>query len=300
MEQAHVPWEHSLYFLSYAVTATFATIVMATAYYFRNKSEGAPINFNLLSMVGASALAMWLGVGLTEWIYVPRTFAAGMTAFFTGVSIALFVGWQLLRLSRKLERDRKTIQELATTDSLTGLLNPRVFHERLERELAQAVEFEEPLSLMFVDIVDLGEINDSYGYRGGDIVIREVGRRVAESARSADLVCRTSGDTIALILPKTDGASAEIFGRGLIRLLIDTPYDLGGWSSHVPIISVGIASLDNTIKKDRLMIKAAKKAADAAAAEGDNLIGRILPDGGTGISRADTVKGPGGDDEPSV
>lgn len=60
---------HALYFIGYAVMATIAGLIVAQAQYSRKKTEGTPINFNILKAIGAVALFMWTAAGLTQVAY---------------------------------------------------------------------------------------------------------------------------------------------------------------------------------------------------------------------------------------
>ena len=105
----------------------------------------------------------------------------------------------------------------ATTDSLTGLANHRVFYERLEQELARARRYETPVSLLMIDIDDFKELNDTRGHPAGDEALRRLGRLLAgQLRRGVDLPARYGGEEFAVILPNTgaEGADGEYGGRG--------------------------------------------------------------------------------------
>src|SRR5580765_6117710 len=66
------------------------------------------------------------------------------------------------------------LSQLATTDPLTGLFNPRAFHERLRQEMGRAARYREPLSLLIVDLDGLKRVNDQYGHEAGNAALRSV------------------------------------------------------------------------------------------------------------------------------
>jgi predicted signal transduction protein with EAL and GGDEF domain len=98
------------------------------------------------------------------------------------------------------------LQELATTDSLTGLPNRTLFADRLEQALAQARREGRTVSLLYLDLDRFKNINDSLGHHCGDQVLVEVGRRLLGAVRAGDTVARLSGDEFALLLLSTNPA----------------------------------------------------------------------------------------------
>jgi diguanylate cyclase (GGDEF)-like protein/putative nucleotidyltransferase with HDIG domain len=102
---------------------------------------------------------------------------------------------------------------LALTDPLTGLGNHRNFHERLQRELAQADDHRRPLSLCLVDIDDFKGVNDRYGHPVGDRVLAQVASRLRQGGESF----RLGGDEFAVLLPGLDASEAVAVARSIVE-----------------------------------------------------------------------------------
>jgi diguanylate cyclase (GGDEF)-like protein len=102
---------------------------------------------------------------------------------------------------------------LALTDPLTGLGNHRHFHERLQRELADAEAGHRTLSLCLVDIDDFKHINDSYGHPVGDRVLGQVAARLRQGGESF----RLGGDEFAVLLPGLDAHEAVSVARSIVE-----------------------------------------------------------------------------------
>jgi diguanylate cyclase (GGDEF)-like protein len=96
------------------------------------------------------------------------------------------------------------VSRQAVTDELTGLANHGRFQELIGNELEQVRRYGHSLGLIMLDIDDFKSINDTYGHQQGDLVLKRVGRVVADNSREADYPARYGGEEMALILPHTD------------------------------------------------------------------------------------------------
>jgi len=110
---------------------------------------------------------------------------------------------QMAILTRRLE-------ELANTDTLTGLANRRCLFERFNETWQLAERHDHPLSCIMFDVDRFKTVNDTYGHAAGDEVLREFAETLRHSARRPDLCGRLGGEEFVVICPATprDGATA--------------------------------------------------------------------------------------------
>lgn len=177
---------------------------------------------------------------------------------------------QDLALARKtldIERALKEEAELrARTDYLTGLFNRRHFIELAEHELARAVRYERPLSLLMVDIDLFKSINDTWGHALGDAVLQEVSHLIRHCLRDVDIVGRIGGEEFAAVLVETDEQHALGVAERLCATVADTTIAPQEGVSLRVTISLGITELkgralgfDSLLKEADLALYEAKQ-----------------------------------------
>ncbi len=163
----------------------------------------------------------------------------------------------------------KQMEDMATTDGLTGLVNHRTFQERFDEMLARAERADKPVSLLLTDIDHFKSVNDTYGHPVGDAVLREVAGVLGEQARAVDVVARYGGEEFALVLEDTDRKGALILAERIREQVaaLKHPSDQGPFSCT---LSLGVASypVDGTHKK--LLVERADQALYHAKEHGRN------------------------------
>jgi two-component system cell cycle response regulator len=111
--------------------------------------------------------------------------------------------------------DNRRLEELATTDALTRLLNRRALLDRLSAEVDRARRFKSHLSLLMVDLDYFKSINDQHGHLVGDAILRQVAALLAANVRTVDVVARYGGEEFVVILPETAVDGATVFAERL-------------------------------------------------------------------------------------
>lgn len=130
------------------------------------------------------------------------------------------------------------IRRLAFFDGLTHLPNRTLLHDRLGQSLANTERSQLHGALLFIDLDNFKDINDTLGHAVGDDLLRQVAKRMLDSVREADTLARLGGDEFVIILndlhpdPARAATQAEAVGRKLIEILRD-PFDLAGHKRHV-------------------------------------------------------------------
>ncbi|MBA3065444.1 GGDEF domain-containing protein [bacterium] len=156
----------------------------------------------------------------------------------------------------------KTIK-LSNVDGLTGLFNHRFFHERMEKEIYRAQQYDLNFSLMILDIDDFKKFNDTHGHLAGDKHLKTMAKILHFILRETDFVARYGGEEFAVILPEAPIGGALIAAER-IRKAVENQNFAGSLRSTV---SIGLAAYpDHGVKKNDIIDKADKALYEAKAA----------------------------------
>jgi diguanylate cyclase (GGDEF)-like protein len=175
-----------------------------------------------------------------------------------------------LRYALKLGETLEALRRLATRDQLTGLLNRREFERILTEEDERVRRFKHSLGLVMVDIDHFKSVNDTHGHSVGDIVLREVARRVAGVLRTVDRALRYGGEEIALVLVQTDRAGALDVAHRVCRAVEREPILVSDTIALNVTVSAGAAAMPADADTGLKLLNAADKALYAAKARGRN------------------------------
>ncbi len=126
----------------------------------------------------------------------------------------------------KQRENEEYLTRLASVDSLTGLPNRSVFHDRVEHAIHRAQRGNGRLAVFFLDLDHFKTINDSLGHRAGDMLLKAVAARIKSCLREGDTVARLGGDEFTLLLE--DVRSAEYVGKVAEKVIeaMSTPYSI--------------------------------------------------------------------------
>jgi len=192
--------------------------------------------------------------------YVPDKYftlywnAAVRTIFFI-TSILILNAWKKERI-------------YARTDYLTGISNRYNFSEILRAEMARGKRFNHSLSLVYMDVDNFKTINDQFGHKAGDDLLKLVAKILRENFRSVDTIARLGGDEFVILMPETESAEVEDKIRMVQKSLLEK-MNLKKWPAT---FSIGIAVFTNfTLSPDEI-IKTADLLMYKAKQNGKNCI----------------------------
>jgi diguanylate cyclase (GGDEF)-like protein len=125
-----------------------------------------------------------------------------------------------VELEREVQERKKAqtaLEELATTDPLTGLFNRRQFFYLAEMELQRSIRYNHPLSVFMIDVDHFKDVNDTLGHAIGDQVLVAVAQRIKLQMRQVDIVSRYGGDEFIILLPETNMEQAGQIAQRLVE-----------------------------------------------------------------------------------
>lgn len=159
----------------------------------------------------------------------------------------------------------------AATDGLTGLYNHDYFQNMLAQELLQSQRQLRNLSLLLIDIDHFKKFNDQWGHQIGDVVLKKVAQSIRDTCRKSDVVARYGGEEMAVILPETSSEMAAIVAER-IRKNVESLAIPHGEHMLTVTISVGLASLNDSLRDKEALIEKADEAMYQSKREGRNKV----------------------------
>jgi diguanylate cyclase (GGDEF)-like protein len=184
--------------------------------------------------------------------------------------LSLFVLGSAMLLAREISRRadaESKLEEMATTDALTGLRNRRKFDQVIDAEWRRAVRQKTEIALLMIDADHFKAYNDTFGHQAGDQVLVGIAICISDSVRRAgDCAARYGGEEFAVLLPNTSATDAFKIAETIRAKVL-------GWSDGGAgsTVSCGVASLAPTPGVDwAVLVAAADKALYAAKAGGRN------------------------------
>jgi diguanylate cyclase (GGDEF)-like protein/PAS domain S-box-containing protein len=155
-------------------------------------------------------------------------------------------------ITDRLENEQQ-LQEMALTDSLTGLANHRAFLERLNQAHARARRLNIPLVVLYADVDHFKHINDTHGHAAGDAILRDVADRLRAHFRTEDTVGRLGGDEFAVVCEDFSGDLQNLTER--LHDLLAAPYSFRG-EPILATVSIGHATVTTHDSAQHLLERA--------------------------------------------
>ena len=153
----------------------------------------------------------------------------------------------------------KKMEDLSNIDGLTGLYNRRCFNNMIERKASEASRMKVPLSMIMLDIDHFKRVNDTYGHKAGDDVIRFISKTIKSSVRKVDFAARYGGEEFVVLLNNTTIDSAEKIAEKIRNLVRDSSVNADGVLLSVTA-SFGVSSYPEPSMSAGDLVKDADKA----------------------------------------
>jgi len=178
---------------------------------------------------------------------------------------------ELTQAQLNLKQANYALEKMVNTDSLTQVANRRYFDRTLEKEWSQAIETQQSLSLLLIDIDCFKQYNDTYGHQQGDECLIQVAQTFKAVIRHhSDCVARYGGEEFAVILPNTNLQEAKVVALKIIEKIRQLEIEhRTSTASNVVTLSIGISVLIPQIEDSlEFFIQKADKALYQAKEQG--------------------------------
>lgn len=163
------------------------------------------------------------------------------------------------------------IVEETTHDSLTSLFNRPYFNEILEQNISLAKRYTTNLSLLFLDIDNFKDVNDTYGHSVGDETLEKVAEIILNEKRESDIAARYGGEEFVLLMPHTEHFNAFVLGERIRKAVETLTFSAHGKTFNITI-SGGLASYPLHSSQSQSLLDQADSALYLAKGAGKNTI----------------------------
>jgi diguanylate cyclase (GGDEF)-like protein len=151
-----------------------------------------------------------------------------------------------IELQKEIEKRKESesaLEELATLDALTGVLNRREFFILAEKEVQSTLQNQQPSSIIMLDVDHFKTVNDDYGHAIGDQVLTAIAQIIRDNLRREEVVGRIGGDEFAILLPGSDGRQGQRIAQRLHDKIASQSFKLDQGTFSLTV-SLGVAELD--------------------------------------------------------
>ncbi len=176
----------------------------------------------------------------------------------------------------KIDTYEKIKQE-STHDHLTGLFNKGYFKDALNQHISLAKRHNTDLSVVFLDIDDFKEINDTFGHNSGDIVLKEAAGTMSKELRASDIIARFGGDEFVILMPNTDKINALLITERISEIIKEKIIKTENKKCRITV-SGGVAGYPIDTDKAKNLLNLADSALYRAKGAGKNNISLFKED----------------------
>lgn len=194
----------------------------------------------------------------------------------TAITLLGMIYFFIIRLNNQLSKALSKVEEMAITDSLTGLYNRRFLMDKLEEEIKRSRRYSHALSILMIDIDFFKKVNDTYGHHAGDRILSDFASFLVENSRTTDTIGRYGGEEFIVILPETKPRAAVHFAENLRKMLTTKKFPIDNFIQLGITISIGVVGFSGEHAKEirgvDSMINSADKALYIAKKNGRNRV----------------------------
>ncbi|WPD24278.1 MAG: diguanylate cyclase [Candidatus Electrothrix scaldis] len=246
----------------------------------RNRKQTSQLPVIFLSAIYSDDFHIFKGYDSGAVDFLTKPFSpeilAGKIRFFIEIYLQkIKLKETILELEKTKElvlEKNKQLKRLSTHDDLTGLCNRRHLVACLEQEFNLCLRYQTELSLMILDLDHFKNINDTFGHKFGDYVLKEFSALLKSSVRKADLVFRFGGEEFIVLLPQTDAEGAESTAEKIRKACAEKMIDDGQYAVKITV-SIGVTSYNQHLHQtSNCMISVADKALYLAKGSGRNRV----------------------------
>jgi len=216
--------------------------------------------------LSAFAALVWFLSHSHGWAFPQGAFFPFWNAM-VGLGIFLVVAY-VVSMQAALRRLLRREKELSGTDHLTGIMNRRVFGERVTEEILRSERYGRPFSLAYMDLDNFKALNDMYGHTAGDRLLWTVATTLKGNLRSSDVLARLGGDEFGVLLPETGAVSAA----SVLRKAQERVAEALGKGECEVTLSVGLLTCERPPQSYDEILKVADTLMYAAKKEGKNRV----------------------------
>ena len=202
----------------------------------------------LRRLIGINDFIFFLAMSVRAWVGIVQGHSAMLApslvqsvVYLTGYLLMIVNGFGFLLLCK--EKDDQKMAQLATIDSLTGLVNRRAFFERTDSARLLAERMRSPIALMMIDIDHFKRLNDRFGHATGDEALCVFAATAQHALRDHDIMGRLGGEEFALVLPGTDLEGALQAAERLRQAVAAAVLPTSG-NQYSMTVSIGVVAID--------------------------------------------------------
>lgn len=132
---------------------------------------------------------------------------------------------RLETLNKQLLESSKELEYLSLYDTVTGLPNRSLFHDRLSRDISQAILSEEDIGILLIDLNRFKEVNEALGHERGDLLLKKIARRFERNVKHDETLARLGGDEFVIVLPDCN-IKKSMHRAKEFKALLDEPFNI--------------------------------------------------------------------------